>query len=677
MWTTGGHHADYCFLLTRTDPESPKHKGISYLLVPMRQPGVEVRGITQPDGTAEFCEVFFTDARCPKDNVVGGVNNGWKVANSTLAFERGQSATTGYRRFEEEYKLLVEQAAANGALADPIIRQRLCTVLHQDPAAAHQRIAFAVGDVVGHQGSRRRRARRDQQDVLERDAQGGHGAGARHLRTVVDARRYRSGRRLVAGRSARQAPPRLPGQPDDQRRSSSVAARRSGVAPARSSATSSASASSAFPKSRPANAVTTPDEIRRSSRPQTCDLGADVHRAVRARDRIAALALFVYIGVMVPLLPRLIEEQLGGNEIDIGLNLATSASPRCSIRPTARPLRRTPRAAVRRWSLGALLAAAATAACTLIDIAVGAAAAARLAGNRRSGAVRRRGDGISDLAAAGPRRRSGELLLGRGVRWARHRPGDQRDGDRRRPVRRCTVGAPPASPCWRRRWRMLDPERRPASPRRGRRSWSTIPSGGHSHRVGAGVRRRRIRDVQRVHARLLRSPSGSIGSKWVFATYAGVCLLIRVVAATVPDRIGHARAVSIALSLMATGLTMLFVWPHPLGVFISTVIVGIGISFNYPGLMAMTVEAVPENERVRAISTFTMFFEIGTAMRRRAVRHHGRPHHETDRVPRRRRLLRGRAVRLVAGGSAAITAVRGCLISASRSVASGTTQLRS
>ena len=89
VWTTGGHHADFCFLLTRTDPEAPKHKGISYLLVPMRQPGVEVRGITQPDGTAEFCEVFFSDARCPKDNVVGGVNNGWKVANSTLGVRTG------------------------------------------------------------------------------------------------------------------------------------------------------------------------------------------------------------------------------------------------------------------------------------------------------------------------------------------------------------------------------------------------------------------------------------------------------------------------------------------------------------------------------------------------------------------------------------------------------------
>ena len=125
VWTTQGHHANYCFLLTRTDPESPKHKGISYLLVPMNQPGVEVRGITQPDGTAEFCEVFFDNARCPKDYVVGGVNNGWKVANSTLAFERGMSATTGFRRFEEEYRLMVEVARENGAIDDPSVRQRL------------------------------------------------------------------------------------------------------------------------------------------------------------------------------------------------------------------------------------------------------------------------------------------------------------------------------------------------------------------------------------------------------------------------------------------------------------------------------------------------------------------------------------------------------------------------
>ena len=125
VWTTQGHHADYCFLLTRTDADAPKHKGISYLLVPMRQPGVEVRGIVQPDGTAEFCEVFFDNARCPKDNVVGGVNEGWKVANSTLAFERGMSATTSYRRFEDEYKLMLAEAEARGLLCDLKIRQRL------------------------------------------------------------------------------------------------------------------------------------------------------------------------------------------------------------------------------------------------------------------------------------------------------------------------------------------------------------------------------------------------------------------------------------------------------------------------------------------------------------------------------------------------------------------------
>jgi alkylation response protein AidB-like acyl-CoA dehydrogenase len=125
VWTTQGHHADYCFLLTRTDPTAKKHAGISYMLVPMKQDGVEVRGITQPDGTAEFCEVFFDNARCAKDAVVGGVNNGWKVANSTLGFERGQSATTGFRRFAEEYRLLVEQATENGAIDDPHIRQRL------------------------------------------------------------------------------------------------------------------------------------------------------------------------------------------------------------------------------------------------------------------------------------------------------------------------------------------------------------------------------------------------------------------------------------------------------------------------------------------------------------------------------------------------------------------------
>ncbi|HRA34869.1 MAG TPA: acyl-CoA dehydrogenase family protein [Acidimicrobiales bacterium] len=125
VWTTQAQFADYCFLLARTDPNVKKQAGISYLLVPMKQDGIEVRGIVQPDGTAEFNEVFFTNARCPKENVVGGVNGGWTVANSTLSHERGMSATTGYRRFEQEYELMVEAAKANGSIADPVIRQGL------------------------------------------------------------------------------------------------------------------------------------------------------------------------------------------------------------------------------------------------------------------------------------------------------------------------------------------------------------------------------------------------------------------------------------------------------------------------------------------------------------------------------------------------------------------------
>lgn len=125
VWTTQAQHADYVFLLCRTDPEAPKHKGISYLLVPMRQPGIEVRPIVQVDGSAEFNEVYFDEARCPEGNVVGGVNNGWKVAMTTLGFERGTSATTSFRRFERELGEIVELARDNGAVADPVVRQRL------------------------------------------------------------------------------------------------------------------------------------------------------------------------------------------------------------------------------------------------------------------------------------------------------------------------------------------------------------------------------------------------------------------------------------------------------------------------------------------------------------------------------------------------------------------------
>ncbi|CAN5765850.1 acyl-CoA dehydrogenase [soil metagenome] len=125
VWTTQAGHADYVFLLARTDPEVSKHAGISYLLVPMKQDGVEARPIHQVDGSGEFYEVFFDGARCPEDNVVGGLNNGWKVAMTTLGFERGSSATTSHRRFEKELEVIVDQARERGLVDDPVVRQRL------------------------------------------------------------------------------------------------------------------------------------------------------------------------------------------------------------------------------------------------------------------------------------------------------------------------------------------------------------------------------------------------------------------------------------------------------------------------------------------------------------------------------------------------------------------------
>jgi hypothetical protein len=93
----------------------------------MRQEGVEVRPIEQVDGSADFNEVFFTGARCSRANVIGGENNGWKVAMTTLGFERGTSATTGHRRFQRELDQIISEAKKNGQASDPLIRQRLAT----------------------------------------------------------------------------------------------------------------------------------------------------------------------------------------------------------------------------------------------------------------------------------------------------------------------------------------------------------------------------------------------------------------------------------------------------------------------------------------------------------------------------------------------------------------------
>jgi alkylation response protein AidB-like acyl-CoA dehydrogenase len=124
-WTTLAHRADWCFCITRTNRDAPAHKGISYLLVPMHQQGVEVRPLKQMTGTAEFNEVFFDGARTDKSLVLGDVDDGWKVAMATLGFERGTAFLSQQLGFQRELADVIEVAQKNGVAEEAVIRQRL------------------------------------------------------------------------------------------------------------------------------------------------------------------------------------------------------------------------------------------------------------------------------------------------------------------------------------------------------------------------------------------------------------------------------------------------------------------------------------------------------------------------------------------------------------------------
>jgi alkylation response protein AidB-like acyl-CoA dehydrogenase len=125
IWTSLAHVADWCFVLARTEPGSTRSQGLSYLLVPMRQPGVTVRPIRQLTGTSEFNEVFFDGARTPAAHVVGPPGDGWRVAKATLALERGAAMLGLQVGFRRELQDLVEVARHTGAGADPLLRDKL------------------------------------------------------------------------------------------------------------------------------------------------------------------------------------------------------------------------------------------------------------------------------------------------------------------------------------------------------------------------------------------------------------------------------------------------------------------------------------------------------------------------------------------------------------------------
>jgi alkylation response protein AidB-like acyl-CoA dehydrogenase len=130
VWSSFAHYADWGILLARTDPGAPKHRGISYLLLDMKSPGINPRQLRQMSGSSEFCEVFLDNVRVPRENLVGQVNEGWRVATTTLSNERGTTTLATLVRFERTFDDLVALARATRregrpAVQDPKVRSAL------------------------------------------------------------------------------------------------------------------------------------------------------------------------------------------------------------------------------------------------------------------------------------------------------------------------------------------------------------------------------------------------------------------------------------------------------------------------------------------------------------------------------------------------------------------------
>jgi alkylation response protein AidB-like acyl-CoA dehydrogenase len=130
VWTSGAQAASMMFCLCRTDPDAPKHKGISYVLVPMRRDdgssnGFELRPIKQMTGQSLFTETFITEARAPLFNVIGGLHGGWRVTMTTLGNERGGNATTQHVQYEKQFQAVLEEVRKLAREKDPLVRQHL------------------------------------------------------------------------------------------------------------------------------------------------------------------------------------------------------------------------------------------------------------------------------------------------------------------------------------------------------------------------------------------------------------------------------------------------------------------------------------------------------------------------------------------------------------------------
>jgi alkylation response protein AidB-like acyl-CoA dehydrogenase len=131
LWTSGAARANMMFVLCRTDPDAEKHAGISYVLINFKDPAVRYQAVRQMSGAAEFCEDFLDGVRAPLFNVIGGLNNGWRVAMTTLGYERGGAATIQHLGYEREFWELAETARKRGSKTDPLVRQQLAWAYSQ------------------------------------------------------------------------------------------------------------------------------------------------------------------------------------------------------------------------------------------------------------------------------------------------------------------------------------------------------------------------------------------------------------------------------------------------------------------------------------------------------------------------------------------------------------------
>jgi alkylation response protein AidB-like acyl-CoA dehydrogenase len=184
VWNTSAHHADFGLLLARTDWDAPKHRGLTYLAMPMHQEGVSVVPLKQMNGHASFNQVFFTDARVPREYVIGEVGDGWTVARTTLSYERRFGAMRGaapaqgrgraldqaraeaqevfapyvwYPQRAGRADLLIERARAQSRAGDPLVRQQIARTLAMERVSAltaeRARLARAAGRQPGPEGS--------------------------------------------------------------------------------------------------------------------------------------------------------------------------------------------------------------------------------------------------------------------------------------------------------------------------------------------------------------------------------------------------------------------------------------------------------------------------------------------------------------------------------------------